>query len=449
MQAEGAFVQQIAEFERPGAFVAPDGVPQANAAECCPARRPDRFSVELVSAADLADLTEEWRDLVQRADVPNVFMHPLLLRAAAAGAERVTAVLAWGVFGRERRLLGIWAFSAGRARQSMLPLRFLSAPAAEHAYLGSPAIDRDHLDETLAAMLDAIVAAPDLPNLIAVNAMRAEGATYDALLRVLTQRGSPPCHFESVQRPRLASKCDAESYWQAALSSSSRKKLRQFRRRLGEKGTLQTRVLSEPAEVQSAFEQFLTLESQGWKGQRGTALASRPEDAEFARNMINRLARTGEASMHVLELDGRPVSMQVVLHAGPAAYTWKTAYDEALGAFSPGMLLLEDYTKAFLADPAIRFVDSCAHDDSGYMAAWQERQTMADVWFEARPGVSVQFTAAARLERAYRAARQRTKQIYLASPMLQRLQDTAATFRRMGGKREEKSAREQASVEAA
>jgi CelD/BcsL family acetyltransferase involved in cellulose biosynthesis len=423
---------------------APDGVPQANVSE----RGLDRVSVELVPAADLAEMTEEWHDLVQRADVPNVFMHPLLLRAAA-GAKRVTAVLAWGAFGRERRLLGIWAFSAGRPRQSILPFPFLSAPAAEHGYLGSPAIDRDHLDETLAAMLDAIAAAPDLPNLIAVNAMRVEGATYDALLRVLTQRGSAPCQFESVQRPRLASERDAESYWQAALSSSSRKKLRQFRRRLGEKGTLQTRVLSEPAQVRGAFEQFLVLESQGWKGRRGTALASQPDDAAFARNMVGLLARTGEASMHVLELDGRPVSLQVVLHAGPAAYTWKTAYDEALGAFSPGTLLLEDYTKAFLGDPVIRFVDSCAHDDSGYMAAWQERQTMADFWFEARPGVSVQFTAAARLERAYRAARQRTKQIYLASPMLQRLQDTAATFRRMGGKREEKSAREQASVEAA
>jgi hypothetical protein len=78
------------------------------------------------------------------------------------------------------------------------------------------------------------------------------------------------------------------------------------------------------------------------------------------------------------------------------------------------------------------------------MAAWQERQTMADLWFDARPGVSVQFTAAASLERAYRAARGRTKQIYLASPILQRLQNSAATFRRMGNKREETSAREQA-----
>ena len=52
--------------------------------------------------------------------------------------------------------------------------------------------------------------------------------------------------------------------------------------------------------------------------------------------------------------------MQIVLRAGPTAFTWKTAYDEALRDFSPGMLLLEDYTAAFLADPSIATVDSCS-----------------------------------------------------------------------------------------
>ena len=42
------------------------------------------------------------------------------------------------------------------------------------------------------------------------------------------------------------------------------------------------------------------------------------------------------------------------MRAGAVAFTWKTAYDEQFHDFSPGMLLLEDYTAAFLADQVDR-----------------------------------------------------------------------------------------------
>ena len=108
--------------------------------------------------------------------------------------------------------------------------------------------------------------------------------------------------------------------------------------------------------------------------------------------MIAALAARGEASIHALTLDGKPVSLQIVLRAGPAAFTWKTAYDEAQHDFSPGMLLLEDYTAAFLADPGISHVDSCAYDETSFMGAWRERQAVATVWLDARPGGSSTFT---------------------------------------------------------
>ena len=106
------------------------------------------------------------------------------------------------------------------------------------------------------------------------------------------------------------------------------------------------------------------MEASGWKGRQGTALASNETDAAFMRGAIAALAEHGCATVHSIHLDGRPVSMQIVARAGAAAFTWKTAYDEAFHDFSPGMLLLEDYTAAFLADKSIAFVDSCSFDDT-------------------------------------------------------------------------------------
>jgi CelD/BcsL family acetyltransferase involved in cellulose biosynthesis len=197
--------------------------------------------------------------------------------------------------------------------------------------------------------------------------------------------------FETRQRPLLLPGSDGKSYFEAALSSSSRKKLRQHRRRLAERGNLQSRLFEAPAEVTSAFEEFLSLESAGWKGRAGDALACSESEAAYSRATITALAEQGDAQVHALYLDDKPVSMQIVLRCGPVAYTWKTAYDEALHDFSPGMLLLEDYTAAFLSDPGIASVDSCSFDDGGFMAVWRDREALADLWLDARRDSSFDF----------------------------------------------------------
>ncbi len=69
---------------------------------------------------------------------------------------------------------------------------------------------------------------------------------------------------------------------------------------------------------------------------------------------------------------------------------------------------------AFLADKSIAYVDSCAHDDSGYMSAWTERQSVADLWIDARRGGSLSFRVLSGLQKRYRDARAATKSAHLA-----------------------------------
>jgi CelD/BcsL family acetyltransferase involved in cellulose biosynthesis len=261
----------------------------------------------------------------------------------------------------------------------------------------------------LDAMLDRLADDPRLPKMVALGAMGMDGPTMPALGRVLAGRRSTACMLEQFRRPKLASDLDGKAYMEKALSSSSRKKLRQHRRRLSEKGTLTSVIASEPEAVRRALEDFLALEASGWKGRQGTALLCDDRDAAFMRTAVGELAEQGCASIHALSLDGRAVSMQIVARAGSAAFTWKTAYDEKFHDVSPGMLLLEDYTAFFLADPTIAYVDSCAYDDSGFMSAWTERQSIADLWIDARRGGSLAFQGLSGLQRLYRDARAAAK----------------------------------------
>ena len=381
-----------------------------------PQRLTQNVAVEVADAARLAEVRDAWTDLVGRSAAPNVFMDPALVRVAAdvdpAGQHR--ALLAWKSIGGQRQLVGIWSIGVGRARRSALPMRILTVPPYVHGYLATPVVDRSYLDETIDAMLDCIADDTRLPKIVALDTMGTDGPAYEALLRVLARRGSTPCIVEQYLRPKLASELDGKAYLETTLSSSTRKKLRQHRRRLSEKGTLTSVAVSEPGAVRRALEEFLAIEASGWKGREGTALLSNKAEADFMRGAVGALADAGCASIHSLYLDGRPVSMQIVARSGVAAFTWKTAYDEAFQEFSPGTLLFEDYTAAFLADKSIAFVDSCSFDDSGYMAGWSERQAVADLWIDARRGGSLSFSVLSGAHKSYRHLRAAAKSAYLA-----------------------------------
>lgn len=374
------------------------------------------ITTEIAGIGRLAEVRPFWNDLLVRADVPNVLMDPTLVLAAAEvfPHTQCRTLLAWRhATDGKRQLTGIWAFSIGRPHQSAFPLRVLTMPPGPHRYLATPVIDRSCLDETLEAMLDALAADPHLPKIAALDAMSIDSPTMEALVRVLAARGTSPCILEQFCRPKLASGLDGKSYLEKALSSSSRKKLRQHRRRLGEQGSLTSVIATEPEAIRFALEDFMRMEASGWKGEQGTALLCDAGNAAFMRKAIVAMAAVGCASIYALYLDRKPISMQIVVRAGAAAFTWKTAYDEQFRDFSPGMLLLEDYTTAFLADKSIAYVDSCAHDDSGYMSAWTERQKVADLWIDARRDGALTFSILSGLQKRYRELRAVTKIAYL------------------------------------
>src|SRR5690606_12316189 len=114
---------------------------------------------------------------------------------------------------------------------------------------------------------------------------------------------------------------DGAAYLQKVLSASSRKKLRQHRRRLAEKGAITTTIITAPEAVRGALEQFLAMEAAGWKGRAGTALLSDAGDAAFMRGAVGALADLGCAAIPAIAVDGKPVSMQIVARAGDPEFT--------------------------------------------------------------------------------------------------------------------------------
>jgi CelD/BcsL family acetyltransferase involved in cellulose biosynthesis len=346
------------------------------------------ISVE-IRAPDLT-LVPHWEALVKRA-AANVFMHPAALCAAAAGGfAKVHVLLAW----EGETLVGLWALR--ERRFGFLPA-FLAAPPYEYAFVASPVIDPRHADAVMPAFFEAIAKADRLPNVVELKLLDGDDDSFGAMMSALG--GRPLLTLSERARPFLNGATERKR------SGSTAKKLRQDWNRLAALGTIEVMNERTPDATREAFEIFLKLESQSWKGDSGTALLSDKDDAAFARRWITALAAHGGASVALLCVDGKPVAAQVLLYSGTMAYTWKTAFDAEFSKFSPGALLIDKVSDALFAS-GIAQIESCSPAGSFMAQLWTGRRNTVDLLVDLGARKSATFMLAAFAERAYTFARE-------------------------------------------
>ena len=168
---------------------------------------------------------------------------------------------------------------------------------------------------------------PQLPlDCAATKALEAVCQKEDRQFRIVSRE----------ERAILASGPSPEDHLANAMSRKRRKELRRQRNRLDELGTVEIRRSRSVQGIDQWLADFLDLESRGWKGEHGSALASDPKTEAMFGEVLANAARTGRLERLSLELDGRPIAMLATLLAHPGSFAFKTAFNEDF-ARSPGM----------------------------------------------------------------------------------------------------------------
>jgi CelD/BcsL family acetyltransferase involved in cellulose biosynthesis len=276
-------------------------------------------------------------------------------------------------------LVGFWALRLRRP-QPFLPPELEALPY-DYAFLSTPIIHPDRGEVVMHAFLAAIAADNDLPNTLWLKDFDAEGPAFAALAR------QPQLPVRTQSRPIATREAGIKA------SGSTRKKLRQDWNRLAALGAVDLVIHQQGPGLTAALETFLTLEAASWKGERGTALLSSAADTAFTRRLIGDMAAQQSAAIALLTLDGRPIAAQVLILCGPAAFTWKIAYDGDFAKFSPGALLVDRLAQTLLAGD-ITCIDSCALD-SGFMGRlFAGRKQTADLVVSATAAPGLDFRLA-------------------------------------------------------
>ncbi|PZR87603.1 MAG: hypothetical protein DI537_25750 [Stutzerimonas stutzeri] len=327
-----------------------------------------------------AAYAEAFADLCRRAEAPNLHMAPAAVAAALSFglASEDVVVLAAQEQGGER-LLGLWALRRMRNLQSGLAAVLRAPLMPLYEVSSAPVLDRDRAGDVAVALLAAIIEAADLPKVLKLPLLPLKSSVFVALEAALMATGGSIATFELWQRPMLVPEPgdDAERYLRRTLGQGYKKRMQQHRQ-LERAGALAYQR-HRGADAITALEAFLTLESAGWKGRSGTALASLPRHDAYIRELIRNLAATDAARIDLLRLDGAPIAGGLLLDLAGQSHFLKIAYDEGKARLSPGRALAIEMLRADFATGRPFRLDSGAGDridPSAY--PWGERQEMAN-----------------------------------------------------------------------
>ncbi|MFN4895436.1 MAG: GNAT family N-acetyltransferase [Pseudomonadota bacterium] len=118
-----------------------------------------------------------------------------------------------------------------------------------------------------------------------------------------------------------------------------RKRLSSKLKTLHQRGTVSFSV--EDSNLEEGLARFFALESSGWKGANGSAIASDVQTTAFYSSIAKSFKERGQLRIYSMCLDNRPISMQLGLLMDGVYYSPKVAYDEAFASYSPGHLLVQ------------------------------------------------------------------------------------------------------------
>jgi len=342
--------------------------------------------MSVIAVHDIAALPSyvpAWESLAAAAVEPNVFHEPWMMLPALrefGGGQQLLFLLVFGPDPARPKGLGLLCGFFPLERQGRykgLPIPHLRIWRHLHSFLSTPLLRAGRGSETLQALFDWLGRERGGSSLLELGLVSADGPFQQLLIDHLNEHGRLSCVEETTTRGLLRVGDDGEAYLRTAMSGDRHKKMRQKRRRLGQLGRLETRLLESEGELETWIEWFLQLEANGWKGREGTALAVHENQRRFFHTIAKEAFARQRLMMLGLFLNAKPVALKCSLLMGQGAVGFKTAYDEDYAQYSPGMLLVADNILQVHARPELQWMDSCAVSQAElFNRLYRERRLM-------------------------------------------------------------------------
>ena len=223
--------------------------------------------------------------------------------------------------------------------------------------------------------------------------------THGSFIETLKKQSGNFKIIETWQRAALKPTGKFEDWLQINFDQKRRKEFKRLRNRLNEQGNMVTEILQQGEDTKPFVDDLLMLEAKGWKGVKGTAIATNLKLKTALEEACINLHQSNKLRFWSLKLDGRAIASLFAIVEGDQAWLGKIAYDEDFAKYSPGVQIILDCTESFFAEPNIKLIDSSAIPNHPMIdRIWRDRIEMVNVFVAPSTVSPARFNLIAKLE---------------------------------------------------
>lgn len=193
----------------------------------------------------------------------------------------------------------------------------------------------------------------------------------DPLLLPRPPTGRSRSTSDYISTARIAVTGDFDDWWNGR-GKNLRGNLKKQRNRLQAAGmSTRLEVWRDARQMAQAVADYGRLETTGWKGRAGTAVAADNEQGRFYRAMLEAFCASGRGSVYRYFFDNQLVAEDLCIDDGDTVVILKTAYDESVPKhYSPALLMREEACRRLFDEGRIRRIEFY-----GRVMEWHTRWT--------------------------------------------------------------------------
>lgn len=309
------------------------------------------------------DFETAWRDLERRSLLRNPFLSPSFL-LPQRDLESLNSVELLTVLDQGGRWLFAGFFKRVRGSRE-LPLPHLEAIRTLHGFKTGLLVDASECEAVIAAVWTFLrkqglhgISFPIFP-------VRSSLA---CLLREQCEKDHTSAFVSGVFERAIVSLAGIH---ESGMSSKRAKSVRRGRRSLEKQGPVEFRLRDE-----AGVDDFLHLESLGWKGQERTALACDPRQTAAFREVVYAMGQHQRVRFAEITQSGRTIASMSLFRSETDYYAFKIGWDPQLERGCPGFLLASELQAHLTELPGCDRIDGCANPGSFLDHVWAERKEM-------------------------------------------------------------------------
>ncbi len=365
---------------------------------------PAELVVRQRSFAEIDDeFVSQWQQLETSSVDGNAFLSPHFVLPAVkhlttAGTEPFLITVESL---DESRLLSLGIFEECRA-SSLMPCPHLRSWQCEYAFLDGMLIDRNTATAAATHFFEWIANRAQRWNGVSFDALPADSETTAILNEAATAAGANWFEDHSIERAAVRP-AELPDDPLTLCSKKPRQNFRRNLRRLGDHGAVDVEFVTNRDRIEDCTTTFLDLESAGWKGASGSAMASQPAHAAFARELIARFGDEQRAVFTLLNVDDRPIGVSLKLLAGTTLFAFKLGWAPEFSKHSPGAVTVGEVMRQ-VRDvlPQVSEVDSCSKPGSDIESLWPHRRRLVSGVFASTPAARLATGALTRIKQLKR-----------------------------------------------